>query len=103
MRFSALASGAELERALEALRPGGRLAYPNGVEPEPKKRRGMKVIPYNGVAGVSEFQRLDAAVEAAKLKVPIAEAFPLLNAAKAHERLAEGHVLGKIVLRNREP
>jgi NADPH:quinone reductase len=99
----ALAGGDELERALEALRPGGRLAYPNGVEPEPRKRRGMKFIPYNGVAGVSEFRRLNAAVEAAKLKVPIAEAFPLLKAAKAHERLAEGHVLGKIVLRNREP
>jgi NADPH:quinone reductase len=99
----ALAGGDELEHDLETLRPGGRLAYPNGVEPEPRKRRGMKFIPYNGVAGVSEFRRLNAAVEAAKLKVPIAEAFPLLKAAKAHERLAEGHVLGKIVLRNREP
>jgi len=39
------------------------------------------------------------AVDAAKLKVPIAEAFGLVHAAKAHERLAEGHVLGKIVLR----
>jgi hypothetical protein len=56
-----------------------------------------------GVAGVSEFRRFNAAVEAAKLKVPIAEAFPLLKAAKAHERPAEGHVPGKIVLRNREP
>jgi NADPH:quinone reductase len=99
----ALAGGDELERALETLRPGGRLAYPNGVEPEPRKRRGMKFIPYNGVAGVSEFRRLNAALEAAKLKVPIAEAFPLVKAAKAHERLAEGHVLGKMVLRIREP
>ena len=39
----------------------------------------------------------------AKLKVPIAEAFPLVKAAKAHARLAEGHVLGKIVLRMRAP
>ena len=38
-------------------------------------------------------------VEAAKLKVPIAEAFALARANKAHERLAEGHVLGKMVLR----
>jgi len=99
----ALAGGDELERALETLRPGGRLAYPNGIEPEPKKRRGMKFIPYDGVAGIREFQRLNVAVDAAKLKVPIAEAFPLVKAAKAHERLAEGHVLGKIVLRIRQP
>jgi NADPH:quinone reductase len=64
---------------------------------------GIKSIPYDGVAGVSEFRRLNAAVEGAKLKVPIAEAFPLLKAAKAHERLAEGHVRGKIVLRIRKP
>jgi NADPH:quinone reductase-like Zn-dependent oxidoreductase len=42
-------------------------------------------------------------VQSAKLKVPIAEAFPLSHAAKAHERLAEGPVLGKIVLRIEKP
>jgi NADPH:quinone reductase-like Zn-dependent oxidoreductase len=95
----ALAGGDELERAVEALKPNGRLAYPNGIEPEPKKRRGVTVIPYDGLSGIREFQRLNRAVEAAKLKVPIAEAFGLANAAKAHQRLAEGHILGKIVLR----
>jgi hypothetical protein len=38
-----------------------------------------------------------------RLKVPIAEAFPLERAAKAHERFAGGHVLGKIVLRVHNP
>ncbi|HWN48224.1 MAG TPA: NADP-dependent oxidoreductase [Xanthobacteraceae bacterium] len=95
----ALAGGDALERAVDALKPNGRLAYPNGIEPEPKKRRGMKVFPYDAIAGVREFQRLNRAVEAAKLKVPIAEAFGLVDAAKAHRRLAEGHILGKIVLR----
>jgi NADPH:quinone reductase len=99
----ALAGGDALERALAMLQPGGRLAYPNGIEPEPKKRRGIKFIPYDAIAGVREFQKLNAAVQAAKLKVPIAEAFALVNAQKAHERLEEGHVLGKIVLRIREP
>ncbi|HEY1979591.1 MAG TPA: NADP-dependent oxidoreductase [Xanthobacteraceae bacterium] len=95
----ALAGGDELAHALETLRPGGRLAYPNGVEPEPKKRRAIKFTPYDGVAGIREFQKLNAAVEATKLKVPIAEVYPLVKAAKAHERFAEGHILGKIVLR----
>ena len=95
----ALAGGDALERALNALKHDGRLAYPNGIEPEPQKRRRTKVTPYDAKSGVREFERLNRAVDAAKLKVPVAEAFGLAHAAKAHERLAEGHVLGKIVLR----
>jgi hypothetical protein len=41
-------------------------------------------------------------VRAPALKVPIAEAYPLARAATAHQRLAEGGVLGKTVLRTRE-
>jgi NADPH:quinone reductase-like Zn-dependent oxidoreductase len=95
----ALAGGPALTRCLDALRRGGRLAYPNGVEPEPRKRRGIEIISYDAVAGVREFQRLGRAVEEAKLQVPIAGVYPLAEAARAHERLAAGHVLGKIVLR----
>jgi len=40
-------------------------------------------------------------VEAAKLRVPIAESFVLAEAAKAHERIEQRHVPGKIVLRVR--
>jgi len=52
-------------------------------------------------AAAIEFRRLNRAVEGARLQVPIAAAFPLAEAGKAHERLAAGHVLGKIVLRIR--
>jgi NADPH:quinone reductase len=95
----ALAGGDALQRCLEALRSGGRLAYPNGIEPEPKKRHGVEIISYDGTAGVREFERLDRAVEAAKLEIPIAAEYALADAAKAHERLAAGQVVGKIVLR----
>src|SRR3981189_844940 len=94
----ALAGGDALDLCLNALRPGGRVAYPNGVEPPPKKRRGIKVVPYDGISGVREFERLNAAGQAAKLKVPISECYPLAQARRSHERLAEGHVVGKIVL-----
>jgi NADPH:quinone reductase len=43
--------------------------------------------------------RLNRAVEAAKLKVPIAEVYELADAAKVHRRLAERGILGKIILR----
>jgi NADPH:quinone reductase len=95
----ALIGGASLERCLDAVRAGGRLAYPNGVEPEPHKRPGIDFIAYDGVAGVREFEHLNRAVEAAQLKVHIGAEFPLADAARAHERIAAGHVLGKIVLR----
>jgi NADPH:quinone reductase-like Zn-dependent oxidoreductase len=94
----ALAGGDALEKCLNVLRPGGRLAHPNGIESVPRKRRGMELIRYDGISGVREFERLNAAVQTARLKVPIAECYPLARAYKAHERLAEGHVIGKIVL-----
>jgi NADPH:quinone reductase-like Zn-dependent oxidoreductase len=97
------AGGDALERAIETLRRGGRVAYPHGIEPEPQKRRGAKFIAYDAIATVRAFQRLNHAVEAAKLKVPIAESYALAQVAKAHQRLAQGHVLGKIVLRIDQP
>jgi NADPH2:quinone reductase len=93
-----LVGGDALAACLKALRPDGRFAYPNGVEPLPRKRRGIETLSYDGVAGVRQFDRLGRAVEEARLKVVIAAEYKLAEAAKAHERLAAGHVLGKVVL-----
>jgi NADPH:quinone reductase-like Zn-dependent oxidoreductase len=94
----ALAGGDALEKCINALRPGGRMAHPNGVEPAPRKRRGIELIRYDAISSVREFERLNAAVQVAKLNVPIAEYYPLAQAYKAHQRLAEGHVVGKIAI-----
>jgi NADPH:quinone reductase-like Zn-dependent oxidoreductase len=98
----AFVGGQSLARCLDALKPrGGRLAYPNGVEPVPRKRKGVKVVSYDAVPGVREFQRLNRAAEAAKLKVPIAKSYELSRAAAAYRFVRRGHVLGKVVLRIR--
>jgi NADPH:quinone reductase-like Zn-dependent oxidoreductase len=97
----ATAGGPELTRLLDAVRRGGRLVYPNGVEPAPRKRRGLTVRSYDATAGAREFARLGRAIDAARLKVPIAASYPLAQAARAHQRLAKGHVLGKVALRVR--
>ena len=97
----AVAGGKPLNHCLETLRADGRIAYPNGVEPEPKRRKGVKTVAYDAAVGVNEFERLNRAVTAVKLKVPIAVAYPLADAAKAHQRLERGHVLGRVVLRVR--
>jgi NADPH:quinone reductase-like Zn-dependent oxidoreductase len=97
----ALTGGKSLERCIELIRRSGRLAYPNGVEPAPDKVRGIEVVAYDAKAGTREFEHLNRAVERANLRVPIAGEYPLEDAGKAHERLANGHVLGKLVLRIR--
>src|SRR5205823_10132465 len=43
----ALAGGETLERCLDAVRPGGHVAFPYGVEPEPRSRPGLPIIRYN--------------------------------------------------------
>jgi NADPH2:quinone reductase len=97
----ALSGGKPLTRLLEAVRHGGRLAYPNGVEPVPRQRRGLSVESYDATPGVREFARLSRAIDRVQLKVPVAASYSLAQAAKAHQRLAKGHVLGKLVLRVR--
>ena len=97
----AFAGGKPLTRLLDGVRHGGRVAFPNGVEPAPRKRRGISLQPYDATPGVREFERLGRAIAAARLQVPIAASYPLAQAAKAHARLARRHVRGKIVLRVR--
>jgi len=95
-----LVGGEALERCIDALRGGrtGRVAYLYGIEPIPRPCLGLRMTLYSFTPGVREFERLNQAVEAAHLKVPIAASYSLAQAAEAHRRLSEGHLLGKIVL-----
>jgi NADPH:quinone reductase-like Zn-dependent oxidoreductase len=95
----ALAGGNSLQQLLKLVRPGGRIAYPNGVEPQPKSQ--VKLVSYDAEAGPKQFERLNQAVEEAKLKAPIAAVFSLEQAAKAHARVEKGHLFGRIALRIR--
>jgi NADPH2:quinone reductase len=97
----ALAGGGVLERLLDLMCPGGRVAHPNGVEPVPRRRRKIQLISYDAEASPRHFARLHRAVEEARLQVPIAAVYPLSQAAEAHERIKRGHVLGRIVLKIR--
>jgi NADPH2:quinone reductase len=95
----ALAGGETLEGCVELVRDGGRVAYPNGVEPEPERRSGLKMISYDAEANPRAFAELERAVEEANLEVPIAAVHPLERAGEAHAQVERGHVLGRIVLR----
>ena len=92
-----LASGDRLAPFLDEVSNGGRVAYPHGVEPEPR-RKGVRLTAYDAQIGQREFERLGHAATDCQLRVPIAEVYPLAKAADAHKRLEEGHILGRIVL-----
>ena len=84
---------------MDATRDGSRVAYPNGVEPVPRKRKGIEMLAYDAVAGVGEFERLNRVFVDGNLEIPIAATYNLASAAEAHKRIEKGHVLGKIALR----
>ena len=51
MRCSRLAGGEALEHAIDALKKGGRVAYPSGVHPVPAAREGLSIVRYDAIAG----------------------------------------------------
>jgi NADPH:quinone reductase len=92
----AFAGGPGLGRALEALRPGARIAYPNGVTIP--ARDGSDARAFDGVPSRAAFARLSATIDAGPFEVPIGALFALDEAADAHRLLERGHVLGKVLL-----
>ena len=97
----AFAGGDDLEKCIDQLVPGGRVVYPNGIEPEPRKRPKVRMIPYDAVGGRAPLERLNRAVAEARLKVVIEKVYKLEQAAEAHARIEQGHVVGRIVLQIR--
>jgi NADPH:quinone reductase-like Zn-dependent oxidoreductase len=97
----AFAGGDDLEKCIDQLVADGRVAYPNGIEPEPRKRPKVRMIPYDAVGGRAPFERLNRAVAEAGLKVVIEKVYKLDQAAEAHARVEQGHVVGRVVLQIR--
>lgn len=94
------AGGDATNRALSAIRADGRVAYPNGVMPEPKAPARVSVEAYDGEGGREAIDRLNELIEAGPFEVHVHEVFPLEEAAAAQAAL-EKHHLGKIALRVR--
>ena len=92
------AGGDAAEKALAALRDGGRVAYPHGVDPEPRGRPGLTIKGYDGTPDVEAMEKLNRLIESGPFKVHIARSFPLEKAIEAEQAL-ESHYCGKLALR----
>jgi NADPH:quinone reductase len=92
------AGGETAEKALSAVRDGGRIAYPSGVQPEPQARSGVQVYSYYGDPDAEIIGRLNRLIGIGPFKAHIARTFPLDQAADAHRALND-HYLGKLALR----
>lgn len=99
-----LATGGKVaDQAIAALRDGGRVAYPTGVQPEPSPPDRVDLRVYNGEPDpelIGRLLRLMALPGHPPFHVEVFRVFPLEGAAEAHQALAEHH-LGKLALRIR--
>jgi NADPH:quinone reductase-like Zn-dependent oxidoreductase len=92
-----LANGESLGPALATIRQGGRVAYPNGVEPAPEDLPGVSFLAYDGEPGRDALERLNQLIAAGPFHVEVAREYPLEEAARAHQEIGRHH-LGKLAL-----
>lgn len=93
-----LAGGDPVDEALKAVKQGGRIAYPHGVEPEPKAPSGIQLFDYDGMPSAAALDRLNELIGDGPFHVELSKLYELDEAAQAH-REVESHHLGKRALR----
>jgi len=92
-------SGPELHGALLQVRSQGRIAYPNGVEPEPKGA-GADVVSYDGLPSHEVFDRLNRIIASGPFHVEIGHTYTMEEMIKAIQDVQKHHI-GKLALRIR--
>jgi NADPH2:quinone reductase len=92
------AGGEAAEKALSAIKNGGRLAYPHGVELKGPVRSDITVTDYDGFPDQQAIEKLNRLIQSGQFEVHVAHAYPLDQATEAHKAL-NSHYLGKLALR----
>jgi NADPH:quinone reductase-like Zn-dependent oxidoreductase len=93
-----LTNGEGLGDVLAMIRQGGRVAWPNGVEPAPRAPGGVLGVAYDGIPSTDAFDRLNALIAQGPFHVELGHIYPIDEAARAHRELRRHH-LGKLALR----
>jgi len=94
------ANGDKLAAALKLVRKGGMIAYPEGVEPEPKGPAGVKVRSFNGQSAPESFDRLNGLISRGTFRVEIYRTYGLDDLPQAHRDVLKHH-LGKLIVKPR--
>jgi NADPH:quinone reductase len=92
------AGGEAAERALGAVKKGGRVAYPHGVELKGPVRSDIKITDFDGWPDQQAIDKLNRLIQSGQFEVHVAHAYPLEEATQAHKAL-NTHYLGKLALR----
>jgi NADPH:quinone reductase-like Zn-dependent oxidoreductase len=93
-----LLAGAGTDELLGLVRQGGRIAYPNGVEPVPSPRNGTTMQAYDGYHGHDALERLSGLVAAGPFHVEVSRTYALDDAPQALRDVKKHH-LGKLAVR----
>ncbi len=94
----AFAYSKSLAGAIQNVRKGGSIAYPNGVDPEPTGPSGVKVRAFDGYPGLGPFKRLNALISEGPFSVEISRTYRLEEAARAHGDILKHHI-GKLAFK----
>jgi NADPH:quinone reductase-like Zn-dependent oxidoreductase len=86
------------DEVLGLVRQGGRIAYPNGVQPEPSPRSGISVEAYDGYHGRDALDRLNRLVAAGPFHVEVSSTYALDGVPQALCDVKRHH-LGKLAVR----
>jgi NADPH:quinone reductase-like Zn-dependent oxidoreductase len=81
----------------ELVVPGGKVAWPNGVEPVPDVPKGVKRRPYDGVDSPAAFARLNRLIARGPFHVMLSKVYPLDATARALRDVQRHHV-GKLAI-----
>jgi NADPH:quinone reductase len=95
-----LAAGRGRDEVLATMRRGARVAYPNGVEPQPHAPKGVRVRGYDGKPSREAFERLNHLIGRKPFHVELGRVYRLEDAASAHRDI-EKHHLGKLAFEMR--
>lgn len=90
-----LVNGQGLDAGLAEMRPRGRVAFPNGVEPRPQTRPDVELLPYDGMPDREAFERLNLLIGDEPFHIELGHTYRLEDAALAHAHIGDHH-LGKL-------
>lgn len=92
------ANSENLSEVLKQVKAGGRIAYPNGVEPEPKGGAGVRVHAFDGIGSPEVYERLNSLISRGPFEVTISRTYRPEQAAQAHRDVLKHHI-GKFGLK----